>query len=291
MKGFWEEYIVPVLGGAGILLVLVAVWAGLKIFVLGYFPVPTGSMRPSIIPGDVVFVNKLRLGPRTFRGLDFLDSDTIPVKNVRFPGYGDVRRNDVIVFNYPYADSWSRARFNYKKFYVKRCIALPGDTLSIVNGFYKVAGHDGPLGNLEDQKRLSRIPLADLPLSISRADRPNGWTIKDFGPLYIPRKGDTIVLDEPNYEFYKRLVEWETGGEMTVSDGKYCLDGNPEAGYTVKNDYYFVAGDNVFDSRDSRYWGLLQREYIVGVAPFILYSKDRQNGRLRRDRFFKSLGL
>ena len=103
-------------GGAGILLVLVAVWAGLKIFVLGYFPVPTGSMRPSIIPGDVVFVNKLRLGPRTFRGLDFLDSDTIPVKNVRFPGYGDVRRNDVIVFNYPYADSWSRARFNYKKF-------------------------------------------------------------------------------------------------------------------------------------------------------------------------------
>ena len=59
----------------------------------------------------------------------------------------------------------------------------------------------------------------------------------------------------------------------------------------MKNDYYFVAGDNLFDSRDSRYWGLLQQEYIVGVVPFILYSKDRNGGGGRWDRFFKSLDL
>ena len=291
MKHLWTEYIVPILWGMGIFLALVALWAGMKILVLGYFPVPTSSMRPSIVPGDVVFVNKLRLGPRTFRNLDFLDSDTIPVENIRLPGYGEIERNDVIVFNYPYAVSWSKARFNYKAFYVKRCLGLPGDTLSIVNGFYKVAGCDLPLGNLRDQKRLSRTPLENLPLSISRADRPNGWTIKDFGPLYIPREGDTIVVDERNYEFYKRLIEWETGGEMTASKGKYCLDGHPVDRYVVKNDYYFVAGDNLFDSRDSRYWGLLQQEYIVGVVPFVLYSKDRNGGGVRWDRFFKSLDL
>ena len=194
MKHLWTEYIVPILWGMGIFLALVALWAGMKILVLGYFPVPTSSMRPSIVPGDVVFVNKLRLGPRTFRNLDFLDSDTIPVENIRLPGYGEIERNDVIVFNYPYADSWSKARFNYKAFYVKRCLGLPGDTLSIVNGFYKVAGCDLPLGNLRDQKRLSRTPLENLPLSISRADRPNGWTIKDFGPLYIPREGELRIL-------------------------------------------------------------------------------------------------
>ena len=291
MKHVWKEYIVPVLWGFVIFVALVVLWIALKIFVLGYFPVPSNSMQPSIIPGDVVFVNKLKLGPRTFRNLDFLDSDTIAVQNIRFAGYGDIARNDVIVFNYPYADSWSRARFNYKSFYVKRCIGLPGDTLSIVNGFYKVAGHDAPLGNIQDQKRLSRIPIGELHVSVSRADRPNGWTMKDFGPLYIPRQGDTLTLNEWNYEFYKRVIEWETGDKMTRADGKYCLDGKEILHYPVRNNYYFVAGDNVFDSRDSRYWGLLQEEYIVGTVPFILYSKDRQNGKWRWNRLFKSLDL
>ncbi len=291
MKYIWKEYIKPVIWGFVIFLALIALWAFLKIFVFGYFPVPTNSMQPSIIPGDVVFVNKLKLGPRTFKNLDFLDNDTIPVKNIRFPGYGNIERNDVIVFNYPYADSWSRAHFNYKSFYVKRCIGLPGDTLSIVNGFYKVAGHDAPLGNIQDQKRLSRIPIGELHVSVSRADRPNGWTMKDFGPLYIPRQGDTLTLNEWNYEFYKRVIEWETGGKMMGADRKYYLDGKEIMHYPVRNNYYFVTGDNVFDSRDSRYWGLLQEEYIVGTVPFILYSKNRQNGKWRWDRLFKSLDL
>lgn len=130
MKKLFREYIKPILWGFAIFVALVFLWAFLKIFVFGYFPVPSDSMRPSIIPGDVVFVNKLKLGPRTFRSLDFLDCDTIPVKNIRFPGYGSIKRNDVIVFNYPYADAWSKARFNYKVFYVKRCISLPRDIRS-----------------------------------------------------------------------------------------------------------------------------------------------------------------
>lgn len=147
-------------------------------------------MRPSIIPGDVVFVNKLKLGPRTFRNLDFLDSDTVAVRNIRFPGYGSIKRNDVIVFNYPYADAWNKARFNYKAFYVKRCIGLPGDTLSIVNGFYKVSGQAIPLGNIKDQRKLSPVPIESLPVSISRTDRSNGWTIKKIRPtVHSERRG------------------------------------------------------------------------------------------------------
>lgn len=291
MKKIFREYIKPILWGFVIFVATVILWAFLKIFVFGYFPIPSDSMRPSIIPGDVVFVNKLKLGPRTFKSLDFLDNDTIPVRNIRFPGYGNIKRNDVIVFNYPYADSWSKARFNYKAFYIKRCIGIPGDSLSIMDGFYKVKGFDSPLGNAGDQTRLSAIPIENLPVSISRTDRPNGWTIKEFGPLYIPRNGDIIALDDKNYEFYKRLIEWETGGKVTDENGVFSLNGKPIAAYTVRNNYYFVAGDNLFDSRDSRYWGLLQEEYIVGTCPFILYSKDRQTGKIRWNRFFKSLDL
>lgn len=291
MKIIFREYIKPVIWGFVIFLALIALWAFLKIFVFGYFPVPTNSMQPSIIPGDVVFVNKLKLGPRTFKNLDFLDNDTMPVKNIRFPGYGNIERNDVIVFNYPYADAWSKARFNYKAFYVKRCLGLPGDTISIENGFYKVSGYGKALGNVKDQRRLSSVPIEKLPVSISRTDRTNDWTMKDFGPLYIPRQGDTLTLNEWNYEFYKRVIEWETGGKMTDENGAYFLNGTPFTTYTAQKNYYFVAGDNIFDSRDSRYWGLLQEEYIVGTVPFILYSKDRQTGRIRWKRIFKSLNL
>ena len=291
MKIIFREYIKPVIWGFVIFLALIALWAFLKIFVFGYFPVPTNSMQPSIIPGDVVFVNKLKLGPRTFKNLDFLDNDTMPVKNIRFPGYGNIERNDVIVFNYPYADSWSRARFNYKSFYVKRCIGLPGDTLSIVNGFYKVAGHDRHLGNIFRQRQISKLSEDKLIKYLPPTEGISGWTMKNFGPLYIPQKGDNIILDSNNFYFYKRLIEWETGGKMTDENGAYFLNGTPLTTYTAQKNYYFVAGDNIFDSRDSRYWGLLQEEYIVGTVPFILYSKDRQTGRIRWKRIFKSLNL
>ena len=287
-----RQYVKPVVWGIVTAVALAALWGLLKIFVFGYFIVPSDSMRPAIVPGDIVFINKLKLGPRTFRSLDFLESDTIPVRNIRFPGYGSIKRNDVIVFNYPYADLWYKARFNYKKFFVKRCIGLPGDTLAIENGIYKVSGYTGPLGYLKDQRHLSGLSLDNMVPFTSRTNRPNGWTIKDFGPLYIPREGDVIELDDTNFEFYRRIIEWETGvGRMVKNGDKYYLGDTPIDRYRVKNNYYFVAGDNVLTSRDSRYWGLLQEEYIVGTCPFILYSKDRQTGKIRWNRFFKSLDL
>lgn len=288
----FRKYVKPVIRGIIAAVALIFLWGLLKIFVFGYFPVPSDSMRPSIIPGDVVFVNKLKLGPRTFRSLDFLDSDTVAVRNIRFPGYGSIKRNEVIVFNYPYADLWYKARFNYKKYFVKRCIGLPGDTLSIANGVYMVAGYTGSLGNLEDQRRLSGLSLDNMVPFSSRTNRPNGWTIKDFGPLYIPREGDMIKLDNTNFEFYRRIIEWEMDNGRIVKKGnKYYLGKTEISQYKVRNNYYFVAGDNVLTSRDSRYWGLLQEEYIVGICPFILYSKDRQTGKIRWNRFFKTLDL
>lgn len=293
MKKLFRNYLLPLLTGLGICIILVSpiiYYALFRIFVVGVYPVPSDSMQPAIMPGDVILVNKLKLGPRTFKSLDFLNCDTIPVKNIRFKGYGQIERNDVVVFNYPYADSWSRARFNYKAIYVKRCLGLPGDTISIENGFYKVAGFNKFLGNQDNQYRLSQFPDEILD-TISGNRRENGWTVKNFGPLYIPKAGDRICLDSINREYYTRIIEWETGGQVTSKNGIYYLNSDTISCYIVQNNYYFMAGDKVSNSRDSRFWGLLQEEYIIGVVPFILYSKDVWDGYLRTDRFFKSLNL
>lgn len=293
MKKLLHEYLLPILTGIGIFIGLASpifYYALLRIFVVGIYPVPSDSMQPTIVPGDVILVNKLKLGPRTFKSLDFLESDTIPVKNIRFKGYGQIERNDVVVFNYPYADSWRKARFNYKAIYVKRCLGLPGDTISIENGFYKVAGYNKILGSKENQSRLSQFPDEILD-TIPGTRRENGWTVKNYGPLYIPKIGDTIWLDSLNREYYVRIIEWETGRRVTSDKGVYFLGGDTISCYTVRNNYYFVAGDKVSNSRDSRFWGLLQEEYIIGVAPVVLYSRDVWDGHLRTDRFLKSLDI
>lgn len=293
MKKLFQNYFLPLLIGLGICIGLISpiiYYALLRIFVVGIYPVPSDSMQPAIIPGDVILVNKLKFGPRTFKNLDFLDCDTIPVDNIRFKGYGHIERNDVVVFNYPYADSWSKARFNYKEIFVKRCLGLPGDTIRIENGFYKVAGYDKILGNQENQFRLSQFP-DEILNTIPGNRRKNGWTVKNYGPLYIPKAGDTISLDFLNREYYTRIIEWETGGQITSENGVYYLNGEIISQYTVQHSYYFMAGDKVSNSRDSRFWGLLQEEYIIGEAPLILYSKDTWSGHLRMDRILKSISL
>ena len=105
-------------------------------------------MEPVIVPGDFVFVNKLLLGPRIYRNLDFLKGEKSPVK--RLWGFRKIKRNDVLVFNYPYSDE-SILDFDMNVFYVKRCVAIPGDTFYIENCIYKVKNSPETLGNYENQ--------------------------------------------------------------------------------------------------------------------------------------------
>lgn len=269
----------------------VVLYAGIRIFVCDQFITPTHSMAPTLIPGDRVLVNKLICGARIYKNLDF--NDSIPMRCWRSWGLRKVRPNDVIVFNFPKGYDRPKIEFKINYVYCKRCIGTPGDTIWVKDGFYRNNNYEGVIGLSLCQSELASTPDSIIPDNVIHAlpfDKKNyGWTIKNMGPLYIPKKGDSIALDEINYKIYKLVVEYETGSKLSVRHGVLSLDGKPFSGHRFKHDYYFAGGDNVSNSGDSRYWGFIPEEFIVGVATRIPYSKDRNTGRMRWDRLWKKI--
>jgi signal peptidase I len=176
-------------------------------------------------------------------------------------------------------------------FYLKRCVALPGDTLSIESGIYKVKNFQDSLGYLFRQQKLSKKSQDDFSSDIWNCFPFDSlhfqWNIKDFGPLFVPFSGATLVLDTLNLHLYKNLIEYETDKPLFLSKGSIYSGDKEIDAYTFKLNYYFMAGDNIFDSKDSRYWGLLPEDCIIGKAILVWRSTDMQNGKIRLDRFFK----
>ena len=226
------------------------------------------SMEPVLHSGDKVMVNKLLMGARIYTDYDFSKPS---MSSFRLPGFSKVRAGDLVVANYPYARSRDTISFKINYVYLKRCYGAPGDTVKIIDGYYVNPRTGGRIGNLTYQKELSETAdsvLAEgrVVLDAFRMNKALGWTIRDFGPLYVPGKGDTVVIDVDNYRTWNRLVLFETGLRLTATDGTVFLGDRPITGYTFKNDWYFLGGDNVLDSRDSRYVGLFPESYIVGVV-------------------------
>ena len=255
---------------------VVALFVVMQIFLFSSFKIPSNSMEPGLIAGDYVLVNKLIPGARLFNVFASLRGEQVQI--VRLPGLREIRRNDVVVFNYPYPNNLDRIEMHMMKYYIKRCLGLPGDSLSIVNGYYRVNGIFAPVGNIEGQELFSvqsnkMLKDAGLYWSFPK-DSLISWNVKNFGPLYLPRKGDVIDMNRENISIYRKLIEWETGQKL-----------DPRiVSYTFQKNYYFVAGDRIEDSQDSRYWGLLPEEFIVGKATFIWRSMNPQTRGVRWDR-------
>ena len=110
------------------------------------------------------------------------------------------------------------------------------------------------------------------------------FVLQVFGPLYIPVKGDSVTLDRTNFRLYKKLIEWEQQGSLQYKDSTTFLNGKPIYGYRFQENYYFMTGDKGMNSQDSRYWGLLPEEYIVGKAWIIWKSVDPYTDKFRWDR-------
>lgn len=276
----------------GIFIVIV-IGVVLQVFCISSFRIPSDSMEPTLEGGDRILVNKLEYGARLFNVFEALKRE--PVQITRMPGVGEVKRNDVIVFNNPYPRNGKRIDFDVMKYYVKRCIALPGDTFRIVDGNYRVSGYNGVLGNMSSQEKFRTI-LKESGLSRYEkgmraypTDSLLGWTLLDFGPFYIPRKGGVVKMDSLTVRLYKKVMEWEQQKKIRYEDETVWLGDSIITQYRFKENYYFVAGDRTENSRDSRYWGLLPEPFIVGRACRIWKSVDTVTDKIRWERIWKKI--
>ena len=268
----------------------IIVWLLLIITTFSSFKVPTGSMEPTILPGDYILVNKWLIGARIFDVWESAEGKEVEIS--RLPGIRNIKRNDVLVFNDPYYRSSDSICMDIKRYYVKRCIALPGDTFEIRQGVNRVRNFEGTLGNMERQRMLPHtfMPNKDWKeREVFPSDTLMKWSLLEFGPLYVPAKGDEIVMSRKHHSLYKHLIEWEQKEKLALKDDSVLLGDSLIHTYCFKENYYFMAGDRVTSSRDSRYWGLLPEPYIVGVSTRIWKSVDKETGKIRWDRVMKTI--
>ncbi len=119
------------------------------------------------------------------------------------------------------------------------------------------------------------------------------WTVDDYGPIYIPKKGDKIILTPKNIALYGRLIRVYEGNELTQKGGRFYINGEQTTKYTVKQNYYWAMGDNRHNSEDSRSWGFVPHDHIVGKPLFIWFSTKEGNisNGINWDRIFKSASV
>ena len=269
---------------------LILLWLLAQVFVFASFRIPSDSMSPGLREGDYVLVWKPVVGARLFNLNKSLNLEQTDI--YRLPGFRKIRHNDVVVFNFPHPNDWSRIEMHIMKYYIKRCIGLPRDTVSIRKGMFKVEGVNMPLGNVASQKRIGLMRPEDFPEGVYRCfpyDSLLDWNIKEFGPLFVPGEGDVVKMDRTGSVLYRKLIEWEQGVKMQVKGDTVLLNDSVINSYQFRKNYYFVAGDRGENSQDSRYWGLLPEEYIVGVASRIWNSEDSYTGDICWNRVWKKI--
>lgn len=298
----------------------------------------------------------------------------------RLKGFSSVKRDDIVVFGFPHGDTVLKAlpqddyyqlvrmnnnnreytqkmygpvivRPNDKKDnYVKRCVAIAGDTLSVVNGNVFVNGvpqkeyeglqstytvyTNGSAINPKILKEIGLVPqevyfdpslpgypdmtltkgelakVKDLAIvaeireniDVYPPDYPDSplllfpftnnfeWTRDNYGPIWIPAKGATVNLTLENLPLYQRIISAYEKNRLEVKDGEIYINGEKSDTYTFKQDYYFMMGDNRHHSLDSRYWGFVPEDHIVGKPAMLWFSTDKYESfpsNIRWNRLFK----
>lgn len=293
-RGGFSRFIDKIMNLFLIICGVALLWILLLVTCIASFKIPSDSMEPTLLAGDNILVNKCVMGGRLFNIWDALEDKEINIS--RLPGLGKVKRNDVLVFNFPYLEQrWDSIAFRVMKYYVKRCVALPGDTFEIRKGHYKVRGCTSILGNVEAQDRLMQIiergREGDYGIVMSGYPYNDivDWNIVNFGPLYLPVKDDVIEMFPKHVALYRNAIEWEQKKKLFLRGDTILLNDSVIRTYRFKENYYFVAGDKVMNSQDSRYWGLLPEPFIVGKAVRIWKSVDRETDKIRWNRIFRKI--
>jgi len=261
----------------------------IRLFLFNFYVIPYDSMEPVIMSSDFILANKWTYGVRIFTGMKFDRNSDPPMKHVL--GFRSIRRNDVVVFNFPYRYGWDTIRMNLETIFVKRCIAVPGDSLSAIGGFYHITGLTDTLGYIPEQKRMvqHRSTLDSVIIRAIVFDKSFHWDVFDFGPFYIPAAGITIALTPENFKLYRKQIVYETGAVVRQEDSLIYINDTITHDYTFRSNWYFVAGDKAMNSQDSRYIGLIPENYIIGRASMVLTSKDKNTGKRQWNRMFKKI--
>ncbi|MBI4947704.1 MAG: signal peptidase I [Bacteroidetes bacterium] len=345
----------------------------IRTFLIEAFTIPSSSMERTLLNGDYLFVSKLSYGPRipmTPLSIPFVHSSIFGHKSYvesaqlpyyRFLGFGKVQRNDVVVFNFPEGDTvalmntntsyyglcrmygretiWHNSEIAYRPIdkednYIKRCVAIAGDTLKVVDRKLMINGKEAFLANtaqfnydikidgainpkrlqelnLNEQAQVSKegyqfaFPLtqynfeklktftnikevapqqygageylpqiAGMPDDVFPHTPKFQWNRDNYGPIIIPKKGMTVKLTIDSLPLYERVISLYEHNKLEVKDGKIFINGQQTDSYNFKMDYYWMMGDNRHNSLDSRYWGYVPDDHIVGKGVFIWMSLD-----------------
>ncbi|MFD2743423.1 MULTISPECIES: signal peptidase I [Sphingobacterium] len=338
----------------------------IRSFLIEPYVIPTGSMERSLLIGDFLFVSKLNYGariPMTPLAFPFAHhtmpitggkaySEWIKLPYKRLPGFQEIKRNDVVVFNYPMdADAPFERPVDKRENYIKRCVGMPGDVLTMKGAQLFVNGEVGyesenlqpsfivvteqpyglDLNRLVDKRYELSTYLNDpsrgvYVLHITREEAeevrqwsnvkevieqvygPDDnsemaqafpfykdgtvWNYDNFGPFTIPKKGWTVKLDNKTLPLYRRAITVYEGNTLEErADGLY-LNGKLADSYTFNMDYYWMMGDNRHNSLDSRGWGFVPEDHIVGKAVLTFMSYDEDGSflsKIRWNRIFRGI--
>ncbi len=281
------------------LVIAVLVLVLIHLFVFRWVTVQSTSMYATLLPDDLVLVQ-------------------------RWPVWTGVERNDIVVFRDPLKDHQPMRK---RPLVVKRIVGMPGDTVELRRAVLFVNGEEQALPERATQAHVVRLRsgqgaeevlavtelppsliqpgriILELPLNRTLADSleqlesvvlaesmslASGapkhifpfserfrWNGDNYGPVVVPAKGDTLRIDVDNFPLYDRIISRYEGHSLSVGRNKLLIDGDTLERYLVEQDYYFVLGDSRHHSADSRYWGFLPGDHLVGRAAYVVSGKGR----------------
>lgn len=364
----------------------------IRTFIFEPYTIPTSSLEGTLLVNDFLFVDKFTYGARlpntpislplvhntmpfTTKVNSYTEWLTLPYK--RMKALSPIKRNDLVVFNYPegdtvivefqsarsyyrYCDAFGRANVlerypiatrpvDKRDNYIKRCVAVAGDTLQIIKGALMINGAkayqapkvqfnylmelkpDAPVTieeikkdlqdlyvntddcdenleivttNAETAEEIRNLPyvksLVKKTFDYSDGDQSNfmyfpnepakfQWNVDNYGPIVIPKKGVTVQLNAKNIALYRRIIRNYESNDLKEEFGNIYINGKLASSYTFKMDYYFMMGDNRHNSQDSRFWGFVPEDHIVGRPWLIFMSWDRFHNKPRWNRLFNNI--
>lgn len=238
----------------------------LNSFVLASFEVPTGSMENEIMAGDFLLVNKFVFGGTTPKTVPFT---SVKIPAFKLPAPWDVERGDVIVFIFPGMREETEPRdFAY---YLKRCIAIAGDTIEVRDRIVYVNRKPAPIPR---NMKFNSALIKPQGFSDSRMFPPDARFNEDnYGPVAVPKKDDIVHLEASNFQQWEVFIKRE-GHSAELLNGRIYIDGTEQTQYRVERDYVFGMGDNRDNSLDSRFWGFIPTESVVGTPLIVYWSWD-----------------